>query len=236
MKLIFHSLQYLPENQQIADDCMRDHNLQLSYLNKTLTEEAMHGFEIWADFDEQQDNFCILDDHESGAEYVDLLLNPEKYTGYRGESAHRIWTSIYLENCFDQTSTNALLSHLSKVPKPLNNLCMEQRAFYRLLSGLHSSINIHLCSNHLLSEGGGFMDPHGVWGRHVEEFLRRFSPETTKGEGPNWLKNLYFIYLLELRALSKAAPYLREELFFTGSEEEDDSVKDAVHDILNIIE
>lgn len=216
---------------------MRDHNLELSYLNKTLTQEAMQGFEMWADFDEQQDNFCILDDHESEAEYVDLLLNPERYTGYKGESAHRIWNSIYLENCFDQMSKNALLTHINKVPKHLNNLCMEQRAFYRLLSGLHSSINIHLCSYFLLTEGSGMLsDSQGVWGRNVDEFIARFSPETTKGEGPNWLKNLYFIYLLELRAIAKAAPFLRKEPFFTGNDEQDDSVQAAVKDILNIIE
>lgn len=31
---------------------------------------------------------------------MDLLLNPERYTGYKGHSAHRIWRSIYKENCF----------------------------------------------------------------------------------------------------------------------------------------
>lgn len=195
----------------------------------------MQGFEVWADHDTNQDNFCILDDHESDAEYVDLLLNPEKYTGYRGKSAHRIWHSIYLENCFDQAQTNALLTHINKVPKHLNNLCVEQRVFYRLLSGLHTSINTHLCSYYLLNEGGGFMSD-AVWGRNVDEFMRRFSPETTNGEGPNWLKNLYFIYLLELRALAKAAPYLEKEQFFTGNREEDETVQAAVKDILNIIE
>lgn len=227
----------MPESQTVNDDCLKDHNLELSYLNKTLTQEAMQGFEIWADFDEQRDNFCISDDHENGAEYVDLLLNPERFTGYRGESAHRIWHSVYMENCFDETSTNALLTHINKVPKHLNNLCMEQRAFYRLLSGMHTSINIHLCSYYLLDDSNGFMsDPQGVWGRNVDEFLKRFSPETTQGQGPNWLKNLYFIYLLEMRAIAKAAPFLRNELFFTGNEEEDDSVQAAVKDILNIIE
>lgn len=31
---------------------------------------------------------------------MDLTLNPERYTGYKGRSAHRIWHSIYKENCF----------------------------------------------------------------------------------------------------------------------------------------
>ena len=48
----------------------------------------------------------------------------------------------------------------------------------------------------------------GTWGPNIHEFKRRFDPETTNGEGPQWLNNLYFTYLVELRALVKAAPYL----------------------------
>lgn len=56
-----------------------------------------------------------------------------------------------------------------------------------------------------------------MWGHNVSEFVNRFSPETTDGQGPNWLKNLYFVYLLELRALQKASPYLVREEFYTGN-------------------
>ena len=53
----------------------------------------------------------------------------------------------------------------------------------------------------------------GTWGPNIHEFKRRFDPETTNGEGPQWLKNLYFTYLVELRALVKAAPYLAKVTF-----------------------
>lgn len=229
------SFQYLKQTQ--PSGCADDHNDELSYLNKSISTQAQKGFEKWADFDEQRDNFCILDDHEGGCEYVDLTLNPERYTGYRGKSAHRIWSTIYLENCFDQDAKRTLLQQINKAPYHLNGLCLEQRAFYRVISGLHSSINIHLCSNYLLSETSSFMTaPNGVWGRNVEEFRTRFGPDTTNDEGPNWLKNLYFIYLLELRALAKAAPYLRRESYFTGIEEEDKAVRAAVNDILRVVE
>lgn len=36
-------------------------------------------------------------------------------------------------------------------------LCLEKRVFYRLISGLHSSINIHLCAEHLL-DGTAFSE------------------------------------------------------------------------------
>jgi hypothetical protein len=32
--------------------------------------------------------------------YVNLLLNPEKYTGYTGVSAQQIWEAVYNQNCF----------------------------------------------------------------------------------------------------------------------------------------
>ena len=55
-----------------------------------------------------------------------------------------------------------------------------------------------------------------TWGPNVEEFKSRFDPETTDGEGPLRLKNLYFTYLVVLRAIAKAAPLLEEESFYTG--------------------
>lgn len=84
--------------------CPEQHDEQLheelGLLNMSISRQDSLGFQLWADFDESLDNFCILDDHQPGAEYVDLHLNPERYTGYKGESANRIWRSIYLENCF----------------------------------------------------------------------------------------------------------------------------------------
>ena len=43
---------------------------------------------------------CVVDESSSGMEYVDLLRNPERFTGYVGFSAQRVWNNIYKENCF----------------------------------------------------------------------------------------------------------------------------------------
>lgn len=115
-------------------------------------------------------------------------------------------------------------------------MCLEKRVFYRVISGMHASINIHLCAKYLLkSQNRLDISPEGHWGPNLDEFHRRFSPEYTGGEGPNWLKNLYFLYLLELRALAKAAPYLQKEEFYTGNDSEDKDTRLAVDDILSII-
>lgn len=217
-----------------SGECDSDLNEELSYLNTTISEAAYEEFALWQAHDDAQDNFCTLPDEDSAAEYVDLLLNPERYTGYKGKSAHRIWRSIYMENCFRPEDTYGAYIHSSK----LYGMCLEKRAFYRAISGLHSSINIHLCANYLLSEKnnlGMMSNPEGHWGPNMEEFYRRFSPETTSGEGPQWLKNLYFLYLLELRALVKASVYLEDEMFYTGNENEDIDTRDAIHDFLTVI-
>ncbi|XP_060521323.1 ero1-like protein [Cylas formicarius] len=220
---------YGPENDK---ECTVN---DLDYLNKTLSEKAIHDMELWAAHDDAQDNFCVIDNNDPDAEYVDLLLNPERYTGYQGPSARRVWRSIYLENCFRPERSHSFTSYIQS--DKLSDMCLEERAFYRVVSGLHASINIHLCANYLLSHSSGLslVDPNGEWGPNLEEFKMRFSPETTNGEGPFWLRNLYFIYLVELRALAKAAPYLERETFYTGDESEDWDTRMAIKDLLSVI-
>lgn len=49
------------------------------------------------------------------------------------------------------------------------------------------------------------------------------------------LRNVYFVFLLELRALQKVAPYLRKEMFYTGNDEEDVKTREMIEEILDII-
>lgn len=115
-------------------------------------------------------------------------------------------------------------------------MCLEKRAFYRVISGLHASINIHLSSKYLQSSQNSLeVTSEGQWGPNLDEFQRRFSSDFTGGEGPIWLKNLYFLYLLELRALEKAAPYLRREEYYTGNDIEDVDTRVAINDMLNVV-
>lgn len=57
--------------------------------------------------------------------YINLVKNPEKFTGYSGKSARLVWKSIQEENCFGGGDTET---------------CFEKRVFYKLMSGLQSSI------------------------------------------------------------------------------------------------
>lgn len=66
---------------------------------------------------------------------------------------------------------------------------------------------------------------------NTAEFQRRFNSTT----GAQYLKNLYFVYLLEMRAFAKAAPYLSLQSYFTGDSDEDDMVRTWVNKLLKEI-
>lgn len=76
------------------------------------------------------------------------------------------------------------------------------------------------------SEGWG----RSLWGPNVHEFRRRFDTAQTKGEGTRRLKNLYFLYLIELRALYKVAPYFERAFvnLYTGNGPEDSATKELL--------
>ena len=162
-----------------------------------------------------------------------------RYTGYSGEASRRVWRTIYEENCFSPpgTTTNKPSFSAAFGQENMNTLCLEKRAFFRVVSGLHSSITIHLTANYPTKKmpSAPFLNSDEIWGPNKEMFLERFDPDSTNGQGPYWLKNLYFVYLLELRALDKAASYLNQQTFFTGRQTEDKETLIAVRELLNLI-
>lgn len=51
--------------------------------------------------------------------------------------------------------------------------------------------------------------------------------------GPSWLKNLYFAYLLVVRAITKMEPYWMIHQFYTGNESEDGAVNELVQRLIH---
>ena len=123
----------------------------------------------------------IEEEEEEHSSYVNLRLNPERWTGYNGS---HVWKAIYEENCL-------------KGEKKEDGLCYEERVLYRLLSGMHASVNIHVAlhANPPQSEDEEWLpDP--------ARFAQLFENH------PERLKNLHFSFVVMLRALRKATPAL----------------------------
>lgn len=134
--------------------------------------------------------------------YVNLQQNPERYTGYRGEAAHRVWTAIKDGNYFGSAT----------------DTCFERRVFYRLMSGLQSSITTHIAREYLFDDGR--------WGPNHQLFSSRV------GDYPERVHNMYFTFLFLLRATVKGEQYLRRFHYDTGNKSEDILTKELMYRLL----
>ncbi|OZJ05916.1 hypothetical protein BZG36_01194 [Bifiguratus adelaidae] len=251
--------------------------------------------------DFKESDYCINDQlghSDIDTVTVDLLRNPERFTGYAGPSSGRVWKSIYEENCFNivakmtagcaacnniaglsedtrgqcydakakithhdrekdagrhkledefanvaagiDDDAQDTTQHFVKAPKSseldgvLRNLaededgqdseeetCLEKRVYYRLISGLHSSISIHICDEY-------FDRTKGVWYSNLDCFITRI------GSHPERLQNVYFNYVVLLRAIAKVSPFLEGYRFNTGQPKVDAKVKAKVHELIDM--
>ena len=107
--------------------------------------------------------------------------------------------------------------------------CAERRVFYRTISGLHSSITLHIVQHYYYPEEDEFRP-------NLQEFKRRFEHK----QGQEYIHNLYFVWLVELRALHKAAPYLLDpsdiqDMYHTGDKFQDIKTQAIVIQLMEAI-
>ena len=105
-------------------------------------------------------------EQEDEGVYVNLKINQEAWTGYQGQ---KIWAVIYGENCFKD-----------------QDLCMEERVFNNLISGLHTSISSHLTEFYIDENRNRSKPNFRLYFEKVANY-------------PERIKNLYFIYSVLLR-------------------------------------
>ena len=192
-------------------------------LQGTLGEDVDEDCVVEYDDECDERDYCVPEDESATAkgDYVSLVDNPERFTGYAGKDSHAVWDAIYKENCFSKPSA-ALPSPQEGSKDPLNmfqaandlrsvlqsgsaeslfdDTCLEKRVFYRLISGMHASISMHICHDYLDQQSG-------TWGPNLTCYTDRFSGQS------EYLANLYFNYAITVRAVAKLEPYLRKYRF-----------------------
>lgn len=199
-------------------------------------------------------DYCVPEDEGAAAkgDYVSLVNNTERFTGYSGPGARQVWDAIYKENCFSSQApvpAKTLGSNLQAAqslrnvfqeygrahldvpvdesldmfdPAVLDDQCVEQRAFYRIISGMHTSISTHLCYDY-------FNQSTGEWFHNTTCYRQRLHNH------PERLSNLYFNYALVTRALSKLRRHLEHYTFCSGDPEQDFSTKQKVLELTSTI-
>lgn len=143
------------------------------------------------------------DDHE--CVYVDLLVNPERFTGYGGSQSFDVWKAIYSENCFPNTNP---LSMTKEEPEK----CVEKNLFYRLISGMHASIAVHLSNEYLDSTTGEFYP-------NLEIFMERV------GGFSDRLSNIYFNYAMITQSIVKLNELLSITDFIKKGDDGEEQIK-----------
>ncbi|KAK9481268.1 endoplasmic reticulum Oxidoreductin 1-domain-containing protein [Lipomyces japonicus] len=174
-------------------------------------------------------DYCVPED-ESGdgpGVYVNLIDNPERYTGYSGQHANMIWSAIYTENCFPNSVPSNVATPradpFSQIIKEGNwivareggeqgrlalnqeDTCVEKRVFYKLISGMHASVSTHLSNEYLDTDTG-------EWGPNLKVFLERV------GNFPDRIANVYFNFALVSKAVAKLRRYLEDFTFCTNAQ------------------
>lgn len=178
------------------------------------------------DWDEEEDGVweppAPPDATAEAAQFVDLVDNPEQYTGYSAAAgASRVWEEWHAHNSFAPPAAGCAAG-ASSASATAAALPVEMRLFSRLTSGIHASVSSHICANYLLDRRAN------LWGLEIDEYERRL------GAHPERLNNLHFAYLTVLRALELASSHLAETFAFsTGMPREDAAVAREVRELLS---
>lgn len=186
------------------------------------------------EYDDECDerDYCLPEDESANAkgDYVSLVDNPERFTGYAGRG---VWDAIYGENCFSKSSSVTTLpgsfelfqarqdlrsiiqAAVPSTELALDDECLEKRVFYRIVSGMHASITTHICNDYL-------NQTTGAWGPNLQCYQDRLATH------PERISNLYFNYAVLLRAVTKLRTYLKNYTFCLGDPDQDATTKSKV--------
>lgn len=214
------------------------------------------------EYDDECDerDYCVPEDESASAkgDYVSLVDNPERFTGYSGEGATQVWNAIYRENCFSRSSfpSSASVGMPSLPPfgPAANDLqwVMRERGRQQALEAQQKTSP----STPFVSETGLEYEDEClekrvfyrvISGMHASistHLCYDYLNQTTGQWGPNLscymerlhkhpdrISNLYFNYALVLRAVTKLGPYLKSYTFCSGDPAQDRITKAKVQEL-----
>ncbi|RYP69821.1 hypothetical protein DL769_005173 [Monosporascus sp. CRB-8-3] len=204
------------------------------------------------EYDDECDerDYCVPDDESASAkgDYVSLVHNPERFTGYAGEGAKMVWDAIYRENCFQKSSfpQSAALGSQSSYLNPAEQdfravlkgaerqQMLQQHQQNPSTSFTHAGMENEECLEkrvfyRVVSGMHASISTHlcwdflnqttGEWQPNVRCYMDRLHTH------PERISNLYFNYALVTRAIAKLGDHLQGYTFCTGDPDQDAATK-----------
>ncbi|EEH17590.2 hypothetical protein PABG_00153 [Paracoccidioides brasiliensis Pb03] len=209
------------------------------------------------EYDDECDerDYCVPEDEgatEKG-DYVSLLDNPERYTGYAGAGARQVWNAIYRENCFlkplptsqPTTSPKFHLGNLQAARDFKSVLDKHERDQVvagatrneayplddeclekRVFHRLISGMHASI-STHLCWDY--FNQKTGQWLPNLQCYKERLH------DHPERISNLHFNFAVLVRAVSKLQKHLQTYSFCSSDPQQDQVTRQKVLALINTV-
>ncbi|PGH12738.1 hypothetical protein AJ79_04099 [Helicocarpus griseus UAMH5409] len=203
-----------------------------------------------------QRDYCVPEDEGATAkgDYVSLLDNPERFTGYQGQGARQVWDAIYRENCFvkplpesqpQSSSRHSPLGNIQAAKDFKNVLEKHERnqaitaatrneAYplddecleKRVFHRIISGMHASI-STHLCWDY--FNQKTGQWLPNVQCYKERLHNH------PERISNLYFNFAVLVRATSKLQKHLQSYSFCTSDPQQDSDTRQKVLELTDTV-
>jgi len=214
------------------------------------------------EYDDECDHrdYCVPDDESATAkgDYVSLVDNPERFTGYTGVGSQQVWEAIYRENCFSKPSKNGKSTTGSSTPGGFGGLQQNQAA--NELRNAMREQGLQQGVKSAIAQGGATarVDPvefddeclekrvfyrvisgmhasistHLCWD-YLNQTTGEWAPNLSCYENrlhkfPDRISNIYFNYALIMRAVGKIKQHIKDYEFCSADPEQDMRTKNMV--------
>ncbi|KAH9893028.1 endoplasmic oxidoreductin [Xylariomycetidae sp. FL2044] len=214
------------------------------------------------EYDDECDerDYCVPEDESASAkgDYVSLVHNPERFTGYAGEGSQMIWDAIYRENCFQKSS----FPHSASLGESTTANNIAAQDFRNVLQGAdrqqlhkqhHENPSVAFAQTGLENEDEclekrvfyrvvsgmhASISTHLCWD-FLNQTTGEWQPNVNCYKGrlhthPERISNLYFNYALLTRAIAKLGPHLQGYTFCTGDPDQDAATKAKVLSVTEV--
>ncbi|RBR12807.1 uncharacterized protein FIESC28_08509 [Fusarium coffeatum] len=215
------------------------------------------------EYDDECDDrdYCVPEDESASSkgDYVSLVRNPEKFTGYAGDGARQVWDAVYRENCFQKSSfpKSADLGQSGWQHGPAaqdfkqildaagRQAQLEERRQENPNTPFVANTGFEVADECLekrvfyrvMSGMHASISTHLCWD-FLNQTTGEWSPNLSCYEYrlhkfPDRIGNVYFNYALMTRAIAKLGPYLQKEeyKFCLGDPSEDAATRAKVLEV-----
>ncbi|KAF1840461.1 endoplasmic oxidoreductin [Cucurbitaria berberidis CBS 394.84] len=229
-------------------------------LHGGLGEDVDESCVVEYDDECDQRDYCIPEDESATAkgDYVSLVDNPERFTGYAGVGAQQVWEAIYRENCFSKPPKVAPSTGKSSLPggfgnqqqmlaaNQLRNVFKEQGMQKKVQAAIAHGTPVQQLDpvefddtclekrvfHRVISGMHASISTHLCWD-YLNQTTGQWSPNLACYEQrlhnfPERISNIYFNYALVSRAVGKIKQHIQDYSFCSEDPEQDMRTKNSV--------